>query len=61
MAFAGNGTQGALTVTDGTLRAKIMLLGQYMASDFHKASGGVGGIYVTYTPQAAFALAPPHS
>jgi hypothetical protein len=49
-----------LTVTDGALTAKINLLGQYMAAGFHKASDGAGGIFVTYTPQAAMALAPPH-
>jgi hypothetical protein len=64
LAFTENGfhTQGVLTVTDGALQAKITLLGQYMASGFHKSSDGLaGGTFVTYTPQAAMALAPPHS
>jgi hypothetical protein len=63
LGFAENAamTQGTLTVTDGALVAKITLLGQYMASGFNKASDGVGGINVTYTPQAAAALAPPHT
>jgi hypothetical protein len=52
---------GTLVVTDGTLTAKIALLGQYAASGFHKASDGVGGTYVTYTPPAASSLAIPHS
>jgi hypothetical protein len=62
LAYAENpaGTVGVLTVTDGALTAKINLLGQYMAAGFHKASDGAGGIFVTYTPQAAMALAPPH-
>jgi hypothetical protein len=63
LAFAENGTntQGVLTVTDGALQAKITLLGQYSASAFHKASDGLGGTLVTYTPPAASALALPHS
>ena len=52
---------GTLTVTDGTLTAKIALLGQYAAPGFHKAPDGVGGTYVTYTPSAASFLAAPHS
>jgi hypothetical protein len=52
---------GTLTATDGILTAKISLLGQYMASAFHKAPDGVGGTYVTYTPIAASALAISHS
>jgi fibronectin-binding autotransporter adhesin len=64
VAFAENGTntQGALTVTDGSLQAQITLLGQYMASGFHKSSdGAAGGTIVTYTPPAASALATSHS
>jgi hypothetical protein len=34
--------------------------GAVLASGFHKASDGLGGVYVTYTPQAALALAPPY-
>jgi hypothetical protein len=63
LAFSENGTHnaGTLTVTDGSLTAKITLLGQYSASAFHKASDGLSGTLVTYTPSAASALAPPHS
>ena len=64
LSFAENGTNtaGVLTVTDGSLTAKITLLGQYMTSGFHTASDGLpGGTFVTYTPQAAAALATPHS
>jgi hypothetical protein len=62
LAFSENGTNtaGVLVATDGSLQAKITLLGQYAASAFHKASDGLGGTLVTYTPQAAFALASPH-
>jgi hypothetical protein len=63
LAFAENAahTAGVLTVKDGALTAKINLLGQYMAAGFHKGSDGAGGTFVTYTPQASMALAPPHS
>jgi hypothetical protein len=62
LAFAENAahTAGVLTVKDGALTAKINLLGQYMAAGFHTSADGAGGIFVTYTPQAALALAPPH-
>jgi hypothetical protein len=62
LAFSENGTNtaGVLVATDGALQAKITLLGQYAASAFHKASDGVGGTLVTYSPSAANALAPPH-
>jgi hypothetical protein len=62
LGFSENGTHtaGTLTVADGSLTAKITLLGQYSASAFHKASDGLGGTLVTYSPLAASALAPSH-
>jgi hypothetical protein len=55
LAFAENAamTQGTLTVTDGALVAKITLLGQYSAAQFHKSSDGVGGTYITDPPPAS--------
>jgi hypothetical protein len=50
-----------LVANDGSHQANITLLGQYMASGFSKASDGLGGINVTYTPHAAILLASPHS
>lgn len=52
--FAENSgmTQGTLTVTDGALQAKIILLGQYSTSQFHTSSDGVGGTYITDPPAA---------
>jgi len=64
LAFTENAamTQGTLTVTDGALQAKITLLGQYSAAQFHTSSDGLpGGTFVTYTPQAATLVAPLHS
>ena len=40
---------GTLTVTDGVNTASIMLLGQYMASEFTAASDGNGGTLITFT------------
>jgi hypothetical protein len=55
LGFAENAamTQGTLTVTDGALVAKIILLGQYSAAQFHKSSDGVGGTYITDPPLAS--------
>lgn len=39
-----------LTVTEGALSAKITLLGQYAAGQFHAASDGHGGTLVTDPP-----------
>jgi hypothetical protein len=50
---APSGTSGTLTVSDGTHTAKILLLGQYAAGNFHLATDGNGGTLVTDTPAAA--------
>jgi VCBS repeat-containing protein len=53
LAYFQNDAKGAgvLVATDGSHQANITLLGQYMASGFQKASDGLGGSIVTYTPQ----------
>ncbi len=66
LGFVENGanTQGVLTVTDGSLHASIILLGQYSAAGFHKNSDGASGTAITYTPpvsaSAAIQLAAGH-
>lgn len=51
-------TSGTLTVTDGSLSAKITLFGQYVVGGFHLASDGAGGTNVTYSPPTShFTLA----
>jgi hypothetical protein len=53
-------TSGALTVTDGTHSAAIMLFGQFVAAGFHTAPDGSGGTDITYQPPGAqAALATP--
>jgi hypothetical protein len=48
-----NGTGGTLSVTEGTLSAKIALLGNYMASSFVMESDNHGGtMVVAETSQA---------
>ena len=49
---AGNNTSGTLTVSDGTHTANILLLGQYVAGNFHITSDGGGGTVVTDPPVA---------
>ncbi|MGY3698448.1 autotransporter passenger strand-loop-strand repeat protein [Bradyrhizobium sp. USDA 3240] len=48
--FSGNAASGTLTVTDGTVTASIMLLGNYMASTFTTSSDGHGGTLVVDPP-----------
>ena len=47
---AGNNQSGTLSVSDGTHAASILLLGQYVAGNFHIASDGTGGTIVTDPP-----------
>ena len=52
-------TAGVLTVTDGSIQARFVLLGQYAASAFATSADGSGGTIVSYTPPASdLALAP---
>jgi hypothetical protein len=56
-------TEGALVVTDGSLRLAVTLFGQFMAAGFSVKTDGHSGSIVTYTPTAttaAFQLAAPH-
>ncbi|WP_342711236.1 hypothetical protein AAFG13_04430 [Bradyrhizobium sp. B124] len=48
--FSGDSTHGTLTVTDGTVTASIVLLGNYMASTFTTSSDGHGGTLVVDPP-----------
>jgi autotransporter passenger strand-loop-strand repeat protein len=50
---AGNNTVGTLTVTDGMHTANLILLGQYMTSQFHLTTDGLGGTLITDPPVAA--------
>jgi hypothetical protein len=50
-----------LVANDGSHQANITLLGQYMASAFQTTSDGLGGTFVSYTPQAASVIASPHA
>jgi hypothetical protein len=45
-----NNTQGILTVTDGTLKTAIILLGQYAAAGFHTGQDSGSGTDITYVP-----------
>jgi autotransporter passenger strand-loop-strand repeat protein len=49
---AGSNLSGMLSVTDGIHTAKIELLGQYSAANFHLSSDGTGGTLVTDPPSA---------
>jgi autotransporter passenger strand-loop-strand repeat protein len=42
-------TGGTLTITDGALKATVMLFGQYVAQGFKLSSDGAGGTAITYT------------
>ncbi|HEX4507524.1 MAG TPA: hypothetical protein VH722_17480, partial [Alphaproteobacteria bacterium] len=55
MSFAENKakTGGILTVTDGALTAKVILLGHYVAAGFHRASDHGAGTVITYRQPAA--------
>jgi hypothetical protein len=52
-------------VSDGTHSANILLLGQYIAGQFHLATDGQGGTVVTDPPvvtgDQAVAITPYHS
>jgi hypothetical protein len=45
-------TSGTLTITSGSLKATVTLLGQYVAAGFHLASDGAGGTAITYAISA---------
>jgi hypothetical protein len=46
-------SQGRLTITDGTHTARLTLLGQYVAGNFHVSTDGHGGTVVTEQPVSA--------
>ena len=45
-------TQGTLTITDGALKATIILFGQYVAAGFKLSAAGAGTA-ITYTSATA--------
>jgi autotransporter passenger strand-loop-strand repeat protein len=47
-------TRGVLTITDGALKARITLFGQYVATGFKLSAAG-GGTAITYTSATAHA------
>jgi hypothetical protein len=61
IAYSGTSSSGVLTLTDGSARARIALLGQYAATDFVASSDGHGGADITFvaSPAVAPALAAP--
>jgi autotransporter passenger strand-loop-strand repeat protein len=50
-------TQGTLTIVDGSLKATITLMGQYVATGFQLAASG-GGTAITYTSATASSESP---
>jgi hypothetical protein len=46
------GTRGVLAVTDGTLRASLVLFGNYVAAGFHLSRTAGEGTLITYEPPA---------
>jgi hypothetical protein len=57
--YSGGAGSGTLVVTSGAERARIALIGQYMAANFHTASDGHGGTDITFAATPAPALATP--
>ena len=49
LGYAGNTTQGVLTLNDGTHHASITMLGDFSQSGFHVATDGHAGSFITYT------------
>jgi hypothetical protein len=56
LAWSQTGSIGVLTVTDGSDIAKITLLGQYIAADFHAATDGHAGSDITYSGPAPMVM-----
>jgi len=49
-------TSGTLTITDGTMKVTVTLLGQYVAAGFHKAGDGAGVIWKRLLRGASYRL-----
>jgi hypothetical protein len=61
LGYTGNTLSGTLTVTDGTNTARLAMLGNYVAANFHLASDGLGGTLVSDPPvDSGGHLVPPH-
>jgi hypothetical protein len=61
LGYVGNSLSGTLTVTDGTNTARLVMLGNYVAANFHLANDGHGGTRVFDPPvSSGSAIAPPH-
>jgi len=50
LGYSGNALSGTLTVTDGVHTAKLAMLGQYVAGNFHLSADGHGGTLITDPP-----------
>jgi hypothetical protein len=61
LGYASNstGTGGTLTISDGSHRAALALLGQYAATSFVAVSDGHGGVAIEMPTQQSATLAPP--
>jgi len=57
--YSGSGSQGTLTITDGSHTANIALLGNYMGSTFVTSSDGYGACSVQVQPEQVAMLAQP--
>jgi hypothetical protein len=55
--FIGTATSGTLTVTDGTHTARILLLGNYMASTFTASNDRFGGTSIVDPPATSASIA----
>ena len=44
LGYTGNTLSGTLTVTDGSNTARLVMLGNYIAANFHLADDGNGGV-----------------
>ena len=61
LGYVGNSLSGTLTVTDGTNTARLVMLGSYVAANFHLATDGHGGTLVSDPPlSSGSAIALPH-
>jgi hypothetical protein len=60
--YVGNSTTGVLTITDGKLRAQLVLFGDYVTAGFQESAYSGGGTEITYVQPSPghLELAPGH-
>jgi fibronectin-binding autotransporter adhesin len=60
--YVGNSTKGVLTITDGKLRAQLVLFGDYVTAGFQESAYSGGGTEITYVQPSPghLELAPGH-